>query len=499
MGTRGVPARYGGFETAVEEVGKRLAARGHQVTVFCRHPRWAPRPASYLGMRLVHLPAVRRKSVETLSHTGLSAVHALRHREHDVAVLFNAANAPFIPLLHARGMPVATHVDGLEWKRAKWGPVGRSYYRWAEELSVRWSDALIADAQGISDYYRSEFDAATERITYGATILRDAPTDHLPPLGLQRKQYHLVVARYEPENHVDVAIEGYTRSAARFPLVVVGSAPYANVYTDLIRDAAARDRRVRLLGAVWDQDRLDQLYAHALTYVHGHSVGGTNPSLLRAMGAGSAVVANDVVFNREVLGGGARFFSDAAALAGHLEQAEADPSSAVDAGLLLRDRVERDYRWDDVTDSYEELCQRLLRGDSVRGHSSGRREGASIVPDPLPLVTLLRRPTRTGRRSGPSGGAGPSSGGPAPGSAPGPVPGPAPGPAPGSAPGETGHLAVPRRQRSEDEQQGPGEQRGIDDEERRSPGQQQKRQAQQPVVGRQHHHRLQPGRGPALP
>src|SRR5690606_7170961 len=168
VGTRGVPARYGGFETAVEEIGKRLAASGHEVTVYCRRPRGSrddPLPAEYLGMRLVVLPAVRSRAAETLTHTGLSVAHLCRHGT-DAAFVFNAANAPLLPLLRAARIPVATHVDGLEWKRAKWSGVGRRYYRLAESLAVRWSDALIADAQGIADYYRRAFGAPTVQIAY---------------------------------------------------------------------------------------------------------------------------------------------------------------------------------------------------------------------------------------------------------------------------------------------------------------------------------------------
>src|SRR4051794_14167804 len=158
VGTRGVPARYGGFETAVEEVGRRLADRGHEVVVYCRTVPGSeqPRADEYLGMRLVHLPAARKRSLETLSHSALSIAHLLIHRT-DAAVVFNAANSPLLPALRGARIPFATHVDGLEWKRAKWGGAGRRYYRLAESLAVRWSDALIADAQGIADYYRAEF------------------------------------------------------------------------------------------------------------------------------------------------------------------------------------------------------------------------------------------------------------------------------------------------------------------------------------------------------
>ncbi len=359
VGTRGVPARYGGFETCVEEVGARLADRGHRVVVYCRalDDAGAQRPASYRGVELVYRPALRKRSLETLSHSALSAAHLFRHRT-DVAVVFNAANAPFLPVLRAAQIPVATHVDGLEWQRAKWGGLGKRYYLGAERLAVRWSDALIADAQGIADYYRSKFNADTELISYGAPHIT-ADESRLGELGLLRGKYHLVVARFEPENHVDVIVDGYRRSSASCPLVVVGSAPYADEYTSSIHSLA--DERVRFLGGVWDQELLDQLYANSLTYQHGHSVGGTNPSLLRALGAGAATNAYDVVFNREVLGDSGRYFRTADDVRNLIELSETDPAGESLRGDAARLRADR-YDWDLVADGYEQLCRRLITG-----------------------------------------------------------------------------------------------------------------------------------------
>lgn len=361
MGTRGVPARYGGFETCVEEVGQRLAKRGHEVVVYCRRVDGDTEepPSDHLGMTLITLPAMRRKTLETLSHTALS-VRDARTRRPDVAFVFNAANAPLLPLLRLWRIPVATHVDGLEWKRAKWNGAGRRYYRAAESLAVRWSDALIADARGIQDYYSDRFSVATDYIPYGAPKLGEVGHDRIAELGLAPGGYHLVVARFEPENHVDLAVEGYRASAAKLPLVVVGSAPYADAYTRRIRQLAGTDGSVRLLGGVWDQLQLDQLYGNALTYVHGHSVGGTNPSLLRAMGAGTATSAFDVNFNREVLGEHGRFFAAAADLAALCEAAEADPDGTRRRGRAQLATLDR-YDWESVADAYEALAARLVR------------------------------------------------------------------------------------------------------------------------------------------
>jgi glycosyltransferase involved in cell wall biosynthesis len=399
VGTRGVPARYGGFETAVEEVGRRLADEGHRVVVYCRTAPGQEQPDEHLGMKLVHLPAARKRSLETLSHSALSVAHLLAHRT-DAAFVFNAANAPLLPALRAARIPVATHVDGLEWKRAKWGPIGQRYYRLAEALAVRWSDALIADAQGIADYYQAEFGAPTTLLTYGAPVIAPG-TDKLAELGLAPGGYHLAVARFEPENHVDVIVDGYRRSGATKPLVVVGSAPYSDAYTARVHQLA--DDRVRFLGGVWDQDQLDQLYAHAYTYLHGHSVGGTNPSLLRAIGAGAAVLAYDVDFNREVVLDSGRFFVSPADVAALVDAAEADPECIRSAGLRARELATR-YDWDQVAAGYEELAVRLAGRHVAHRRPSGRRTAAgpagATVRDLAAVRDLPRpRPVADGERA----------------------------------------------------------------------------------------------------
>lgn len=376
IGTRGVPAAYGGFETAVEEIGRRLVERGHSVTVYTRGA--ASRQRSYLGMDLVHLPAAPAKQIETLSHTGLSVLHAVSRHRPDAAFVFNAANSPFVPLLRARGIPVALHMDGIEWKRSKWGARGKSYYRWAEGFGVRSADALIADAPGICDYYDAEFGVPTELIRYGAPVIEQLDAAPVRALGFTPGEYHLVVARFEPENHVLEIVEGYHASESTKPLVVVGAAPYSADYTRRIETVAAADPRIHLLGAVYDQDALDALYAHAYTYVHGHSVGGTNPSLLRAMGAGTPVVAFDVNFNREVLAGQGWFFATAADLAPQFRASETEPARAQEFADAGRRRVSSVFTWAGVCDDYERLARRLARGASI--HPLARHAHRSTDP-----------------------------------------------------------------------------------------------------------------------
>jgi glycosyltransferase involved in cell wall biosynthesis len=316
-------------------------------------------------MTLVNLPAVRRRAAETLSHTALSVSRTIVRDHPDVAFVFNAANAPFLPALQAARIPVAVHVDGLEWKRGKWGPKASAYYRWAEARSARWGDAVIADAQGIADHMSDAHGVTSHVIAYGAPIV--APDDHrLAEIGAVSRGYHLVVARLEPENHVHMIVSGYARSGCARPLVIVGDAPYADSYRALVHAAAEGDRRIQFLGSVWDPDLLDTLYAHSLTYLHGHSVGGTNPSLLRALGAGAPVSAYDVSFNREVAADAGAYFSDEATISALCEDAERDPEAAIARGRAGQADVAERYRWAEVTDGYEALAVELLNRRRAR-------------------------------------------------------------------------------------------------------------------------------------
>jgi glycosyltransferase involved in cell wall biosynthesis len=293
-------------------------------------------------------------------------VHAVRAKPRfDVAIVMNAANSPFLPLARAAGLPVALHMDGLEWRRGKWGRLGRRYYRTAESIGARWADALVADARGIQAYYLEKHGVDSEFIPYGAPLVVRTKKG-LAELGLHAGEYHVLVARFEPENSVELIVRGYIGSDAKHPLVVVGSAPYSAAYTRTIQSLAAGDDRVRLLGAVWDQELLDALYANAATYIHGHTVGGTNPSLLRAMGAGTPVLAIDVVFTREVLGDTGRFFENATDLARLLVESEVSADEERERGERGRQRAAALYDWDQVATDYERLFRQLSTDDRPR-------------------------------------------------------------------------------------------------------------------------------------
>ncbi len=363
LGTRGIPARYGGFETLAEELSARLAAAGHAVTVYTRSHLAVPGVNVHRGAAVRRLPALRFKALETLSHTFLSCLDTSR-RSFDAVLLCNAANAPLVPLLHARGLPVALNVDGLERKRRKWGILGRSYYRVCESLSVHWADALVTDARVIQLYYRRAWHRQSVMIPYGGDLPAPQGDEALRRLGLSQGGYLLYVSRFEPENNPDRVIAAYSKVPGRVPLVVVGGAPYAPALARRVRELAGTDPRVMLTGPVYGESYRELLF-HASAYIHATEVGGTHPALVEAMGAGRVVFFLDNLENREVVGkAGMPFaFTGERALEDVLTVYLEEPAAVSSLGVAARARVLANYRWDDVAAAYEHVLEGLCSGN----------------------------------------------------------------------------------------------------------------------------------------
>jgi glycosyltransferase involved in cell wall biosynthesis len=359
LGTRGIPGNYGGFETFAEEFGARLAARGHAVTVYCRTGNAARRPRQHRGMDLVHLPAVRHKYAETLTHTFYSAVHAL-FRRFDIVYVCNSANAPICFIPWARGQQVVLNVDGLEWQRAKWGGIAKRYYRWAAGLAARMPIEVVTDADVIQRYYRDELNRDTRCFPYGTDLYgRGHHAERLDALELEADRYLLYVSRMERENNALLVVQAYAKVATDIPLVMVGDAPYAREYIDEVKMAA--DPRVRFLGYRFGDD-YHALQANALAYVQATEVGGTHPALVEALGHRNAVLAHDVPEHREVVGDAGRYFGyrDVDDLAAHMRAVIDTPTEVERLRRLAEARVRERYTWDAVTDSYERFFEELL-------------------------------------------------------------------------------------------------------------------------------------------
>jgi glycosyltransferase involved in cell wall biosynthesis len=352
LGTRGIPAHYGGFETFAEEISTRLVERGHQVTVYCR-AQGAPRhpEAVYRGVRLVYLPTIRHKYFDTLAHTFLSTLHLLRHRS-DAALYCNGANAIFTPLPRLFGMPVALNVDGIERLRKKWNRLAKAWYLASEWLATFCPNVVITDARTIQDYYRRRYGTESTFIPYGAEVGRPAGYGTLERSGLRDGRYFLYVSRLEPENHPLEVREAFETLHTSMKLALVGDAPYAAEYIRRVRDTA--DPRVIIPGAIYGEG-YRELGAHCFAYVHATEVGGTHPALIEAMGRGNLVLYRDTPENAEVAGDAGIPFA-AADLAMKMKMLlEMSEEERQALRRKARARAEARYSWEAVTEAYERL------------------------------------------------------------------------------------------------------------------------------------------------
>lgn len=357
LGTRGIPARYGGFETFAEELSVRLVERGHHVTVYCRASHDSD---TYRGVRLVHLPPVRHKYLETVAHTFASTLHLLRNKgDFDAALYCNGANAVFTALPRLAGIPTAINVDGLERKRKKWNMAARAWYLMSEALSTLCPSAIVTDAENIRAYYHKRYGAASTFIPYGAPTGPVAPSETLRSLGLEPGGYFLYVTRFEPENNPLMVRLAFERADPPMKLALVGDAPYAADYIAQVRDT--RHPRVILPGAIYG-DGYHELQANSFAYIHATEVGGTHPALIEAMGRGALVLYLQTNENEEVAGGAGLAFSSEEELAGLIARVMMmDERRRQELRQAALDRVAARYSWDAVTSAYEELLESLIR------------------------------------------------------------------------------------------------------------------------------------------
>lgn len=362
LGTRGLPARYGGFETFAEELATRLVADGWSMIVYGRHdPGRRAENREYRGVQLRSLPVRRSKYFETVLHT-LRSAWDLRRRKVDAVLLCNTANALAIPLIQRAGIPVLVNVDGLEWRRRKWGPLGRAWHRGGAALAARWGAGLVADSRFIQRYWTERFGRTPAFVAYGAPQAPVAKIDALREHGLESRGYVLYVARLEPENNPCKVARAYAHVPTESPLVMLGDATYAPRIAHELRELASRDSRLRLLGGLYGA-AYAQLQSHAVAYVQASEVGGTHPALLEAMGYGGVVLANDIPEHREVLGDAGRYYvyNDERSLAGELQRLLEDPAARRSLRGRAGARVREHYCWDLVASQYGQLLAELGR------------------------------------------------------------------------------------------------------------------------------------------
>jgi glycosyltransferase involved in cell wall biosynthesis len=357
LGSRGVPARYSGVETFVEQLGTRLVERGHDVTVYSRRHHTRQIEKTYLGMRVVQVHGIATKHLDTITHTFVSCLHAL-FEPYDLVVLCISGNSPLAFILRLRRMRVVLNVDGSDWRRKKWGMVARTYIHLSEWLATRVPDAIITDSNVMHRYYLEQFGIDTECICYGADMPPPARTGALDELGLKPRGYLLLVGRLVPENCIHHLVHAYEQLDTDLQCVIVGDAPYARTY---IAELKRNGPHVLFTGYLFG-DSYRELMQNAYLVVLCTEVGGTHPVLVEAMAAGNCVVVNDTPANLEVIceaGIPYEGQQGAQGLLNVLRWLVRDESTVERYRGLARARVQSEYSWETVTDQYEFLFARL--------------------------------------------------------------------------------------------------------------------------------------------
>ena len=360
LGTRGIPNTYGGFEQFAQHLAKGLVEKGHQLSVYnsTNHPY---KESTWNGVHIIHCYDPESK-IGTAGQFiyDYNCLRDARKRGFDVLLQLGYTSSSVWYRTWPKKAINIVNMDGLEWQRTKYNRLTRRFLKWAERLAANYGDVLIADSIGIKDYIRGEYQKEAVYIPYGADIPDSFSEPAITKFQLEKNQYFLLIARMEPENNIETVILGYLQSEQCYPLVIVGSTE--NKYGQFLLKKYASNS-IRLPGAIYDQATINALRHYSAFYFHGHSVGGTNPSLLEAMACGCNIAAHDNVFNRAVLGDSAFYFTSAEDLKNILHQPSANIT--IDRWKILNiEKIEKTYNWKKIINDYESIFLQAIQPKS---------------------------------------------------------------------------------------------------------------------------------------
>jgi glycosyltransferase involved in cell wall biosynthesis len=341
IGVVGVPAAYGGFETLVENI---LDERGEDYIVYCSSSSYGEKLASYKGARLIYMP-ISANGVGSIFYDSICAIDAVR-RGVDTVLVLGVSGAFILPLIKILfGKKIVTNIDGLEWRRDKWSKFAKSFLKWSERVAVRYSDFIISDNDAIRDYIMYEYSIGSEVIAYGG--------DHVlvEPHSGMREGYAFGVCRIEPENNIHKILKAFADTG--YPLKMVGNWE-SGEYGRGLRREFSTFKNLELINPVYDVRELFRLRDRCDFYVHGHSAGGTNPSLVEAMFFGKPIIAYDCVYNRFTMENKGRYFANVAELKSHIEYFKLN-KTVFGEGEVLQEVAHTKYRWKYIRSQYRRL------------------------------------------------------------------------------------------------------------------------------------------------
>jgi glycosyltransferase involved in cell wall biosynthesis len=351
IGTRGIPNHYGGFEQCAEYLALGLVKRGHEVLVYNSHNH-PYQKSEWNGVDLHHCydPEYKLGTAGQFIYD-LNCILDVRKRNCDVILQLGYTSSSVWGWLLPKEVAVTTNMDGLEWKRTKYSNKVRKFLQWAEKLGVKYSDHLISDSVGIQDYLKQKYNADSAFIAYGATLFEQPEESVLKNYNLSPYQYDMLIARLEPENSIEIILDGVVKTNLNRPFLVIGK--HETVYGNYLKNKYSGYGQIQFIGGIYNIDILNSLRYYSNIYFHGHTVGGTNPSLLEAMASSSLICANDNPFNSYILGADALYFNDADGVAKHLKEVKYDEDKYQTMIQANKDKIINIYDWELIVNQYE--------------------------------------------------------------------------------------------------------------------------------------------------
>lgn len=373
LGIRGVPAAHGGFETFAEHLALYLVERGWRVIVYCQETGDGPiTEDKWKGIERIRIPVSTDTVAASVIFDWKAISHAKRHD--DLCLTLGYNTAAFCLRLKVRGIKNLINMDGIEWSRAKWGPIAKVWF-WMNDWAGSWlGDHLIADHPEIKEHLKTRVnESKITTIAYGADPVTAADSTLIEKYGLVPGRFLTLIARPEPENSILEVVQGFSKQRRNLDLVILGNYDSANPYHKQVKDSAGPE--VKFIGAIYDKPVVHALRFFSAAYVHGHQVGGTNPSLVEAMGAGNAVLAHDNKFNRWVAGEGALYFSDALSFDQALTELLSDANKLTTLREAICDRFRSGFTWDKILGNYEDLLLQYIQPASAPECSPYKNKG----------------------------------------------------------------------------------------------------------------------------